>query len=40
MALHEAGTMKCSTEITDGISMSCVPLEVRQDGDDNISFWP
>lgn len=41
VALSEAGiTRGISTEITEGISMSHVPLEVRQDGGDNISFWP
>lgn len=40
MALREAGITKCSTEIPEGISMSHTLLEVRQDGDDSISFWP
>lgn len=37
VALREAGLTRCSTEV---ISMSPVLLEVRQDGDGSISFWP
>lgn len=40
MALSGARITKRSTEITEGISMPHIPLEVRQDGDDSISFWP